>query len=52
MEGKETKATVMMHWAEEIFNLNLHLELVKIAISLELHFKLEFPGLDSFKIYI
>ena len=42
----------MMHCAGEIFNLNLHLELVKIAISLELHFKLEFPGLDSFKTYI
>lgn len=42
----------MTHWAEEIFNLNLHLELVKIAISLELHFIFEFPGLYSFKIYI
>ena len=42
----------MMHWAEKIFSLNLHLELVKIAIPLELHFKFEFPGLDSFKIYI
>lgn len=29
----------MMHQAEKIFGLNLHLELIKIAIPPEMHFK-------------
>lgn len=41
-----------MQWAGKTFVLNLHLELAKIAIPPELHFKFEFPGPDSFKIYI